>query len=231
MSPLTSQTEMRVYWGQPRVACNVRCRHLRRGAMGWHGGGTMREIDTKHLTFADYVLSPTIKQRYDIVDGEMVMSAAPTVRHQWTIQNIFLGLHTYFRTNQRGIVIFAPCDIVIRREPLRTRQPDLFIFLRGRDDIGDLDNLLDQLVLEVAPDITIEIISKNETRRSRMEKIEDYRSIGVKECWIVSPQGQTVEVLRLSAEGMRTLGIYGVGMRVRSEILEGLEISVGEVFA
>ncbi|MBI3329206.1 MAG: Uma2 family endonuclease [Nitrospinae bacterium] len=190
----------------------------------------MPEIDTKHLTFADYLLLPTIRQRYDIIDGEMVMSDAPTVRHQWISQNIFLALHPSLRANQRGILIYAPCDIVVRRDPLRTRQPDLFIFLRGRDDVGDLETFLDQPVLEVAPDITIEIISKNETRRARMEKIEDYRRIGVKECWIVSPQAQTVEVLRLSAEGMRTVGIYGMGMHVHSEILDGLELSVDEVF-
>jgi Uma2 family endonuclease len=191
----------------------------------------MPAIDTKHLTFADYLLSPTIKQRYDIIDGEMVMSAAPTPRHQLISMNILLPVHAYLQTDRRGIVIYAPCDIVIRRDPLRTRQPDLFVFLRGREDIDDLETLIEQPVLEVAPDLTIEIISKNETRRARLEKIEDYRRIGVKECWIVSPQGQTVEVLRLSPEGVRTVGIYGVGMHVQSEILAGLDLPVDDVFA
>ena len=190
----------------------------------------MQEIDTKHLTFADYLLLPMIRQPYDIIDGEMVMSAAPTMRHHWISRNILLALEGYFRANRRGIVIHAPCDIVIRRDPLPTRQPDLFIFLRGRSDVGDWQSLMDQPVLEVAPDLAIEVISRNETRRSRLDKIEDYRRIGVKECWIVSPQGQTVEVLRFSAEGIHTVGIYGIGMRLHSEILEGLELPVDEVF-
>jgi Uma2 family endonuclease len=190
----------------------------------------MPAIDTKHLMFADYLLLPTIMQRYDIIDGEMVMSAAPTPRHQLIIANIYLPLHTYLQTTQQGVVIFAPCDILIRRDPLRTRQPDLFVFLPGREDMSDLESLLDQPVIEVAPDVTIEIISKSETRRSRADKIEDYRRIGVKECWIVSPQGQTVEVLRLSSEGMHTVGIYGVGMRLQSERLEGLDLPVDSIF-
>ena len=107
----------------------------------------MPEIDTRHLTFADYLLLPTIQQRYDIVDGEMVMSAAPTPRQQWISQNLCVALRAYFRANRRGIVIYAPCDIVIRRDPLRTRQPDLFVFLRGRNDVGDLRNLADQPAL------------------------------------------------------------------------------------
>jgi Uma2 family endonuclease len=193
-------------------------------------GGIMPVIDTKHLTFTDYLLLPTIVQRYDIIDGEMIMSAAPTPRHQLIIANISMALNAYLRADQRGMVIFAPCDIVIHREPLRTRQPDLFVFLRGRGDVGNLQDFLDQPAIEVAPDVTIEIISKNETRRSRAEKIEDYRRIGVKECWIVSPQAHTVEVLRLSPERMRTVGIYGAGMRIHSEILEELEIPVDEMF-
>jgi Uma2 family endonuclease len=191
----------------------------------------MPAIDTKHLTFVDYLLSPTIMQRYDIIDGELVMSAAPTGKHQEIIGNIYVVVRAYLRGNRRGIVIFAPCDIVIRRDPLRTRQPDLFVFLQGRDDVGDLENLLDQPVVEVAPDITIEIISKTETRRARAAKIEDYRHIGVKECWIVSPQAQTVEVLHLSPEGIRTVGIYGVGMRVQSDMLEGLDLAIDDIFA
>jgi Uma2 family endonuclease len=139
----------------------------------------MPAIDTKHLTFADYLLPPTIMQPYDVMDGETIMSAASAPHHQLIIANISRPLHTFLRTHQRGVVIFAPCDIVIRRDPLRTRQPDLFVFLRGREDVGDLENLLEQPVIEVAPDLTIEIIAKNETRPAHLENIEDYRRIGV----------------------------------------------------
>lgn len=191
----------------------------------------MPVIDTKHLTFADYLNLPTIMQRYDIVNGEMVMSAAPTGRHQAIIGNIYVVVRAYLRDNQRGIIIFAPCDIIICRDPLRTRQPDLFIFLHGREDAADLENQLDQPMIERAPDATIEIISRHDTRRSLVDKVEDYRLIGVKECWLVSPQAQTVEVLGLSSGGVRTVGIYGVGMRVHSEVLDGLALAIDDIFA
>jgi Uma2 family endonuclease len=191
----------------------------------------MYGIDTKHLTYADYLLSPTIRQRYDIIDGEMVMAAAPTGRHQRIIGKLYRVLDTYLQTTRRGMVLFAPCDILIQRDPLRTRQPDLFVFLSGRSDVGDLDALLDQPVLEVAPDITVEVLSRNETRRMRTDKLADYQRIGVKECWMVSPQGQTVEVLQLSGHSRQTVGIYGVGMRLHSELLEAFELLVDEVFA
>jgi Uma2 family endonuclease len=191
----------------------------------------MPAIDTKHLTFADYLLLPTITQRYDIIDGEMAMAAAPTWEHQDIIGNLYLVLRFYLDGHQRGRVVFAPCDILMQREPLRTRQPDLFVILSGRADVGNLETRRTQSLIEVAPDITIEVISKHETRRSRADKIEDYRRLGVKECWIVSPQAQTVEVLRLSPEGMRTVGIFGTGMQVQSELLQGLDLPVDDIFA
>jgi Uma2 family endonuclease len=97
--------------------------------------------------------------------------------------------------------------------------------------VGNLQDLLEQPIIEAAPDIAIEILSKNETRRMRTDKIEDYRRIGGKECWIVSPQAQTIEVLQLSAQGMSTVSIYGMGMTLGSELLAGFALPIEAVFA
>jgi len=86
-------------------------------------------------------------------------------------------------------------------------------------------------VLQQAPELVIEILSPTNTRREIADKLEDYRSIGVRECWIVSPEALTVEVVRLSAEGIQTIDIFGTGMTIHSEILAGLSLPVAEVFA
>jgi hypothetical protein len=46
----------------------------------------------------------------------------------------------------------------------------------------------------------------------------------------VSPQGQTCEVVSLVPDEMRTVGLYGVGMGVQSELLPGLELRVDDMF-
>jgi Uma2 family endonuclease len=86
-------------------------------------------------------------------------------------------------------------------------------------------------LLQQVPDLVIEILSPTNTRRDLDEKIEDFRSIGVRECWIVSPEALTVEVMRLSAEGIQPLAIFGTGRTVRSQALEGLALPVAEIFA
>jgi len=86
-------------------------------------------------------------------------------------------------------------------------------------------------LLQKAPDLVIEILSPTNTRREIADKLEDYRTIGVRECWIVSPEAQTIEVVRLSEAGTEILDIFGTGMTIRSAIFEGFALSVDEVFA
>ena len=104
-------------------------------------------------------------------------------------------------------VFIAPLDIVIRRDPLRTRQPDLMFISNARRYI------IGRQVIEGGPDLVIEILSPSNTRRELEAKLQDYQSIGVREAWIVSPQGQTVEVLQLSPESIERSGLYGLGDR------------------
>jgi Uma2 family endonuclease len=79
--------------------------------------------------------------------------------------------------------------------------------------------------------VVIEVLSANHSRRELSDKVDDHRTIGVRECWIVSPEAHTVEVIRLSPEGMEVLDTFGTGMTIRSKVLEGCTVSVEEVFA
>jgi hypothetical protein len=67
-------------------------------------------------------------------------------------------------------------------------------------------------------------------RRSRMDKLEEYRKIGVVECWLVSPEADTIEVLRLEPAGIRTAARFGVGDTLRSDCLPRLEAPVAPSF-
>jgi Uma2 family endonuclease len=188
-------------------------------------------VDAQKLTYEDYLAMPAMHQRYEIIDGELMMAASPIPIHQWIIGNIYRVLHTFVSLHRLGIVLMAPLDIVIRRDPLRTRQPDLLFLSATRSGITEGAQLRGLQLLQQAPDLVIEILSPINTRRDLNQKLKDYRSIGVLECWIVSPEAFTVEVVQLAAEGMQTLAIIGTGMTIASEILAGLSLPVAEVFS
>jgi Uma2 family endonuclease len=63
-----------------------------------------------------------------------------------------------------------------------------------------------------------------------MEKIEDFCAVNVRECWLVSFESETVEVLRLSPEGATIAAIYGSGQTVASITFPGLTVAVDDVF-
>jgi len=124
-----------------------------------------------------------------------------------------------------GTVFVAPLDFVIRCDLLRTRQPDPMFISKARRYVIGLQ------VIQGGPDLVVEVLSPTDTRQELQEKLQDYRSIGVREAWIVSPQAQTVEVLQLAAEGIQRSGLYGLGDPIVSQVLPNLQPAVDELFA
>lgn len=186
---------------------------------------------TRKLTFQTYLKLPETKQRYEIVDGVLSMAPAPTPDHQWITQEIFVRLRGFVDATDFGVVLMAPVDLLIQREPLRTRQPDILFLNAQRTGIKGRAGLRGLQFLESSPDLVVEVLSPSNTRRDIEGKLEDYRKVGVLECWLVSPEAETIEVVSLSAEANVTAGVYGIDGSMQSRILGGgFTLELREVF-
>jgi Uma2 family endonuclease len=175
------------------------------------------------LTYEEYLKTPEIKARFDIVDGVMTIAPTPTVAHQRILGKLFSKLHQFVSGQQLGEVLFAPVDVIIRREPLRTRQPDLlFVTNEHASILGDQ--------VEGPPDLVVEILSPSNTRSDLEAKLSDYATLGVGECWLVSPEARSVEILGLTEGVWVRLGISGLGEQVRSRVLPELDLAVVQLF-
>ena len=87
-----------------------------------------QSVSALPLTYEQYLVEGEINQRYDIVDGVRDWMPNPTRQHQRIALNIAESFRVYERATRRGETIIAACDVLIQRNPLRTRQPDvLFI--------------------------------------------------------------------------------------------------------
>ncbi len=181
-------------------------------------------VDLKHLTYEEYLALPEMKARYSIVDGELVMAAAPTPEHQTVVQETFVKIDAFVREHRLGRVFLAPLDIVIRRDPLRTRQPDVMFISNARRYI------IGRQVIEGGPDLVIEILSPTNTRRDLAERLHDYQRIDVREAWVISPEARVVEVLQLSPERIERSGLYGLGDAIVSPVLPELRLTVDDIF-
>jgi Uma2 family endonuclease len=178
---------------------------------------------TQRLTYEEYLKGPEIKQRYSIIDGVMKMAPAPTLDHQRILMELGFRMRSYVQQNSLGEVFIAPADVIIRRDPLRTRQPDI-LFVRA-DRTGILGAVVDG-----APDLTIEILSPANSRRGIEGLLADYAAIGVRECWLISPEGSTVEVLTLDNGEWQQDQLSGASGSITSHVIPGFEIEVSSIF-
>jgi Uma2 family endonuclease len=180
-------------------------------------------LQTQRLTYEEYLKGPEIKARYDIVDGVMVMAPSPTLEHQKILRQLFLSLHQFVAERELGEVLFAPLDVLVQQEPLRTRQPDLLFVSSERAEI------LGQIV-EGAPDLVAEVLSPGNSRADIEAKLADYAELGIRECWLASPEARSVEVLGLREWSWARIGMWGIGDQVQSEVLAGLTLPVEDLF-
>ena len=190
----------------------------------------MTSIGAERLTYETWLAMPETKQRYEIVDGVMIMAAAPSADHQWLSGRIYRKLADFIEPRGLGVVMFAPLDLLIQRQPLRTRQPDVLYLNAERTGIRGRRELREFQVLDVAPDIVIEVLSPGNSRRDIQEKLEDYRRLGVLECWLMSPEAETVEVVELSPKGAVTAKLFGANDTLTTALLEGFELPLQEIF-
>ena len=186
---------------------------------------TTTATQTQLLTYEEYLDTPEIKGRFDIVDGEMIMAPSPIPEHQITHKQFFLILHQFIIKRNLGELLYAPLDVVIRRNPLRTRQPDLLLLSNESYARIYLDR-----PIEEAPELAIEILSPSNTRRRVQDALADYAAIGVKECWLVFLAARAIEVLTLVNGEWQRLALLGIGDRMRSEVLAGLDVEVDRFF-
>lgn len=190
----------------------------------------MTTTGTKLLTFDEWQALPITKQICEVVDGVLVMPPSPFGEHQWAIQEFQGALRPFLMGSGLGIALTAPYDVLIQREPLRVRQPDLLVVNSELTGIARPSDLAGKPFLDLPPLLVIEVLSPSNTRRDIEQRLVDYRSIGVPECWLASFPNRTVEVLRLTPEAAVSVAVYGMGDTLRSEVLPGFELAIDDVF-
>ena len=190
----------------------------------------MTTISTKKLTFDQWQALPETKQRCEVVDGVLLMPPGPMGEHPWIADEILLSLRPFVRDSGLGIALSAPYDVLIQREPLRVRQPDVLVVNAELTGITRPSDLVGRPFLERPPLLVVEVLSPSNTRRDITQRLADYRSIGVPECWLADFPARTIEVLRLTPKSATTIATYGIADTLQSQILPGFALPIANIF-
>jgi Uma2 family endonuclease len=148
---------------------------------------------SKTLNYEEWLTLPEVEGLEEVVNGEIRKMPPNKWNHTRVVEALARQLRA--RLNPEAThVVTSVFGLVVRREPLALRVPDLAVF--HADRVVEHDGYIHS-----PPELVVEVLSPANTRSERAEKLQDYESLGVPEVWVVSPEAQTVEVLRLNENG------------------------------
>jgi len=176
----------------------------------------------KRYTYEEY-LKLDDGNRYELIEGELVLTPSPGFKHQRTVAAIERALTTFVEEHDLGMVIVAPYDVVLDEGVVL--QPDILFVTREKF------HLLTEACLKGVPDLVVEVISPSSAGRDRIKKSRLYRRYGVRELWLVDPEARTAEVLTTGENGWYQAAACDEEDILTSPLLPGLKINLKEIFA
>jgi Uma2 family endonuclease len=169
--------------------------------------------------YADLESFPDDNLRREIIDGELIVTAAPVTRHQIAVMNIAAALFAYKKAHG-GQVFPAPTDVYLSDE--NVVEPDVLFVLA--ENIERVENKY----VKGPPDLVVEISSPPTRRLELVRKRDLYARFAVPEYWYVDLEADRVEVYR-GAEGQYgTPLLFYAGQVLETPQLPGFAIPVEE---
>ncbi len=156
------------------------------------------------MTAAEFLALPEDpdKTRYELVDGEVIVSPSPNLNHAWVVTQLVMILGSHVRDRDLGLVF---SDIDTYFTPGDVRRPDVFFFTNARSYLVSDD------YPEAPPDLCIEVLSPSNRNSDRVEKFRLYEKTGVPAYWIVDPIERTFEAYSLRD------GVYDCSVRGKED--------------
>jgi Uma2 family endonuclease len=145
----------------------------------------MRDV-ARIWTREEVLALPDDGNRYELIDGHLLVSPSPRAVHQLALAELFHLVDGYVRAHRIGVTAWSPADLDLGLGDVA--QPDLFVVPQpdrpaelGWRGVG-------------VPLLVIEVLSPSTARSDRITKRYRYRTAGVRTYWIVDLDASVVEV-------------------------------------
>ncbi len=176
------------------------------------------------LTVADLEVLPDDGNRYELFEGELFVSRAPSLSHQRILGNIHALLRIYVAQNPIGEIVLTPGVIF---DEANSAIPDaVFLTNQQVNNIGSGERIFE------APELAIEIVSpgKENARRDREVKRQVYGRYGVKEYWIADPEKCALEIYRLEKHTLKLVAILVDEDEITTPLLPDFSCTANQIF-
>lgn len=190
----------------------------------------IKQLDLKgSYTYADYLLWH-FKERVELIKGKIFkMSPAPNSFHQDISGNLFFELRSYINKGTCKLYA-APFDVRLinykestaDNQILTVVQPDLCMICDR--------NKIDTKGCIGAPDLIIEILSPENSKKEMDIKYDLYEENGVKEYWIVNPSEMTISIFVLQNDKYNGIKPLIFDSKLQSPTFPDLKFAVKKIF-
>jgi Uma2 family endonuclease len=140
-------------------------------------------------TYSEYARFPDDGNRYEVIDGEVLLTPAPSPHHQHVLATLMIAMRPYVERHGLGVVLL---DVDLLFATGQFLRPDLvFVPVHRRDGISDRG-------VEVAPGLVVEVQSPTSVSIDRVKKPRRYGEFGAPEYWVLDPVEHAVWAWRFS---------------------------------
>ncbi len=176
------------------------------------------------LTIADLEIMPDDENRYELMEGELIVSRAPSLTHQRILKNLLTTIDDYLEQTPLGEVFATPGVIF---DELNSAIPDIAFVSRERGAL-----IASGEHIKGAPELMVEIVSpgSENARRDCVVKRQVYGKHGVQAYWIVDPENRAVEIYRLQQKSLELFTTLVDQDELTSPLLPQLSFPVAKIF-
>ncbi len=157
----------------------------------------------------------SIPEGYEVVKGRLKELAPAGGEHGFLEQKVSRKIDEEFES--KGYVLVGEVGIVISREPLTVRAADIVYVSKDRL------KSIPKGMLEIPPDLVVDVISPSNTFEEVEEKVADYLNFGVGRVLLIDPNAKKVTLINEE----RKIEIKDFNEEV--EILPGIRVRMSEL--
>jgi Uma2 family endonuclease len=186
----------------------------------------------RQLTFEEYLTyDDGTDNRYELVDGELVMVPLPTAEHGDTIDELLKIFRSYIESHHLPWKATDKAGVYTGKNPStgkdRSRTPDICVLTQAQWASLKASSQ-SSAVLKTPPLLVVEIVSPSSRTTDYENKRTEYESIKIPEYWIVDLIQSKVTVLTLVNANYQDR-VFGGSDRITSITFPELELTVEQV--
>lgn len=176
---------------------------------------------TTRLTIAQYLAMSDDGRRYELFNGELVMSPSSFFQHGRVAGYIFGLLDSFVSRRSLGLVGMET-DVIMSRFTTVLRPDVCFVAQRNLSNIkGHIWG---------PPDLVVEITSPTNRESDLYDKRDDYERFGVREYWVLDIAENRNQAYQWRLRG----GLYHGGLvektTLKSTVLKGFTLKLNDVW-